>query len=521
MEVDTNVPQEVLMKRLIIVAVFLGIALNLPAQDFEVTIRRMTPEGLSSNQKFPLIAENADGEKLYIYRGSDRKSHYYYKKDGDWTSGGIIPGSPTYDDYWFSDIVVDSTGAFHYVSEDADAALYYGYFQDGAWAAMRKVLIRHEATLGLAVRSDDTIVLGSAFKTQSPKGVTKDVIIGFKPKLAATFANFMNITRDHESSTMVDVAVDSKDNSWVVYKGGFVQGNTETMQAVLVVLDKANKEIYWKNVSGEPYPAFCWYPTIALNAEGQAMVSWMMSQKRYYFSRFYDPATEKWAEVTQITTGPLRPWPTMYNKVISAGSDFYWVGVDTDRMVMLYKYDPEDNTWTYLAKLSSVAANWCSAYVNAENLYVSWDAIAQPTVCYLTTVSNIFPPPPIKVQSVSNLVVERKFERSFFSGYHFNVLTWEANPVNTEEGIIISAHHVYRRERTADATQWTQISVLAADVYTFQDNNVPAGSDYVYAVTCVDSNANESPIEEPTGQASKTTPLPRPKSPSIPSPVDK
>ncbi len=504
------------MRRLVSLAIFLGVALSLPAQGFDVTIRRMTPEGLSSNQKFPLIAENAEGERIYVYRGSDRKSHYFYYKDGTWTGGAIIPGSPTYDDYWFSDIVVDSTGTFHYVSEDADAALYYGYFQDGAWVAMRKVLIRHEATLGLAVRSDDTLVLGSAFKTQSPKGVTKDVIIGFKPKLAATFANFMNITRDHESSTMVDVAVDSEDNTWVVYKGGLMQGSTETMQAILVVLDKTNKEIYWKNVSGEPAPAYCWYPSIAFNAEGKAMVSWMMSQKRFYYSRFFDPATEKWAEVTEITSGPLRPWPTMYNKVISGGSDFYWVGVDGDRMVVLYKYDPEDNKWTFVTKLSSVAANWCSAYVSGENLYVSWDAIAQPTVCYLTTVSDIFPPPPIMVQSVSNLVVERKFERSFFSGYHFNVLTWEANPLNTEEGIIIAAQHVYRKERTAEATQWTQVSVLAGDVYTFLDNNVPTGSDYVYAVTCVDSNGNESPIEEPTGQAAETTPRPRPKSPSVP-----
>ena len=508
------------MKRLVFLTVALGLALSLPAQDFDVTIRRMTSENLTANQKFPVIAENEDGERLYVYRGGDRKSHYFYYKDGNWTGPAVIPGSPTYDDFWFSDIVVDSAGTFHYVCEDADSSLYYAYFQNGAWSAMRKVLIKHEATLGLAVRSDDTIVLASAFKTQSPKGVTKDVIIGLKPPLATNFSSFVNITRDHESSTMVDVAVDSKDNAWVVYKGGFISGNLETMQAVLVVLDKANKEVYWKNVSGEPYPAFCWYPNIAFNAEGKALVSWMLSQKRNYYSRYYDPETEKWAEVTEITTGPLRPWPTMYNKVIAGGSDFYWVGVDADRMVVLYKYDPEDNKWTFVAKLSSVAANWCFAYVSGENLLVSWDAIAQPTACYLTTVSGIFPPPPIKVQSVSNLVVDRKFERSFFSGYHFNVLTWEPNPLNIEEEIIISAHRVYRKERAADASQWAQITVLGADVYTFLDNNVPADSDYVYAVTCVDSNGNESPLEEPTGQAAETTPLPNPKKPSLPSSVD-
>jgi hypothetical protein len=289
------------------------------------------------------------------------------------------------------------------------------------------------------------------------------------------------------------------------------------MQTILLVLDKSNKEIYFKNVSGFEPPSYNWYPSIAFNTEGKAMVTWMFSQERSYYSRLYDPETEKWEEVTKIAAGTTKPWPLMYSKVVSGGSDFYWVGMDGSRVVVLYKYVPEHNNWVFVTKISNVGTNWVSAHVSGRDLYVTWDSFTQPTACYLTTVSNLFPPPPIEVKSVINLVVERMFERSFFGGYRFNTLTWEANPLNEEQGIVIAAHHVYRKERTADSSQWTQISVLGADVFTFLDNNVPSGIDYVYAVTCVDSNGKESPIEEPTGQAAKAASFPKTLAPAIPS----
>lgn len=499
------------MKRLFGLAAWLSLALILQAQNYKIETRRMTDEGLTNNQKFPVIAQNEKGERLYVYRAGDRNAHYYYYKDGKWSGGGQIPNSPTFNDFWFSDIVTDSEGTFHYVCDDADKSLYYAFFRGGQWAPMRKVLVRHEATLALAVRSDDTIVLASAIKTVGKKGITKDVILGYKTKLATNFSNFSNITQDPESSTMVDVAVDAQDSSWVVFKSEVRGGGIETLQAMLLVRDKANKEIYWKNVSDEQHPAYCWYPSIGINTDGNVLVCWMLSQARLYHSRYFNAATKEWSEVAPITTGPTKPWPTMYNKIITQGTDFYWIGVNGNRIVTLCKYNPDNNSWSSIADLSNGGANWCSACVAGEDLLVSWDSMGQPTACYLTTVSGIFPPPPIKVQSVSNLVVERKDERSFFRGYSFNVLTWEPNPINTEEGITIAAHKVYRKDRTADSTQWALLVVLAGDVYTYVDNNIPTDSDYVYAVTCVDSNGNESPIVEPSGQPSKTSSDSRPR----------
>lgn len=384
------------MKRFLSAILMFALSLGLQAADVKVEIRKIT-ETAAGNQRFPVVAENVQGERIYAYRAGDSYVHYYRYKNGKWTNGGRIPDSPQFDDFWFSDIVTDSTGTFHYVCEDADSAMYYAYFQDGAWAPMRKVDYRHEATLALGVQSDDTIVLVSAMITRSDKGVTKDVIVGTKRKGEKEFSRFKNITQDFESSTMVDVAVDANDNVWIAYKGAFIKGSGETLQAVLLGQDKSLNGFYFKNVSAQEN-AWCWYPRVAVNSEGKIMVTWMMSQQQMYFYRLYDQETDKWTEVKPLVNGPMRPWPTMYNKVLARGADFYWVGLGGDRYARLFKYDADKGTWSKYADVSSAGVNWCSAANTYDKILIPWDSIAEPTSCYLTSVS-VTPagPPPVEI----------------------------------------------------------------------------------------------------------------------------
>ncbi len=374
------------MKKCLSAILLLALSVGLQAADVKVNIRKMTAEGAAGNQQFPVVAENDLGQRLYVYRGGDAYVHSYFYRNGTWVGGARVPGSPQFEDYWFSDIVADSTGTFHFVAEDADRAMYYAYFQNGAWAAMRKIDFRHEATLALGVLSNDTVVLVSAIKTISPKGVTKDVILGTKPKGAKEFSGFKNITQDFESSTMVDVAIDSKDKVWIAYKGAFLKGGGETLQAVLLGLDKSYKQDYFKNVSGQE-GAWCWYPSVAVNSEGKIMVTWMMSQEQLYFYRLYDTKTDKWTEIKALINGPIRPWPTMYNHLLARGADFYWVGLSGDRYVRLYKYDAGDHSWSKIADASNAGANWCSASNGDDSILISWDNNEKPSSCFLTTVS--------------------------------------------------------------------------------------------------------------------------------------
>jgi len=502
------------MKRFICLVIGLAIALTLQAQVPNVEILRMTKENVSGNQRYPVVCENLNGERMYTYRGGDIRTHYYYYKDGKWGGGAVIPNSPKFSKYMYSDIVADSKGTFHFVCEEGGKALYYAYFKNGAWSNMKKLGIRHEVSLALGVRSDDTIVLVSAFVTNSGGGLTKDVILGTKLERATQFSNFTNITRDRPANTMIDLAIDASANTWISYKMEFPYGDRDILDTILHGVNKSNHEFFWENVSDQT--GWTWFSQVEINNQGKIMVTWMRSQLKSYFSRLYDPVTKEWTEEAEISLGPLRPWCTMYNKLLYRDSDFYWVGLRDDRYVVLYKYNAEANSWSFLANVSDAPATWCSAEIGADSLLVTWDSFKEPTACYLTTVSSIFPPPPIEVQSPINLAVERKFERSFFGGYSLNTLNWQANPVNIEEGITITAQNLYRKERTADSTQWTLITTLAADVYSYLDNHVPTDSDYVYAVTCVESGGKESPIVEPTsGQASEKTPVPMPKLTSL------
>ncbi len=499
--VAINIREEVSMRRLMVIVLLLAAAVGLQADEMKVAIRDMT-ERLTGNKRYPAVAENDKGERIYTFRANDRMSHYYYYKNGTWTGGGQIPGSPKFDSYWFSDIVADSTGTFHYVCENAGKALYYGYFKDGKWAAMRKIDIRHEATLALGVRSDDTIVLVSAMVANSG-GLTKDVIVGTKPANKTMFSNFQNVTKDRNANTMVDVAIDADDNTWISYKMEFPGNGKDILDTILHGVDKGGKDILWKNVSDQT--GWTWYSRVAINSEGKIMVTWMRSQEKAYFSCLFDPATDKWTEIAEISDGPTRPWCTMYNKLMAKESDYFWVGVDGERTVVLYKYDAEHNSWIKLADCSNRPAYWCSAHMGSDSILIAWDNQVEPTSSYLTTVTGVLPPPPIKVQSASNLVVDKKVERSFFSGYSLNILSWEDNPLNAEQGLTIAAHRVYRKEATADNSQWALIAALGADVYSYEDKSIASGTDYAYAVTCVDSNGDESPIfdesEEPTAIA--------------------
>jgi hypothetical protein len=480
------------------IALLLAAAVSLQAEEMKVVIRKMT-EDLTGNQRYPAVAENVNGERLYTFRGNDRLAHYYYYKNEKWTGGGQIPGSPKFESYWFSDIVADSTGTFHYVCEDASKALYYGYFMDGKWASMRKIDIRHEATLALGIRSDDTIVLVSAM-VSNVGGLTKDVILGTKPIGKTMFSNFQNVTKDRNANTMVDVAIDADDNTWISYKMEFPGDGKDILDTILHGVNEAGKDIYWKNVSDQT--GWTWYSRVAINSEGKIMVTWMKSQEKAYFSCLFDPATDKWTGIAQISDGPTRPWCTMYNKLMAKESDYFWVGVDGERTVVLYKYDAEHNAWTKLADCSDRAAYWCSAHMGSDSILITWDNQVEPTSCYLTTVTGVLPPPPIQVQSVIDLVVEKKIERSFFHGYSLNILNWKDNPLNAEQGLTITAQRIYRKEAAADNSQWALIVVLTPDVHSYEDKSIASNVDYVYAVTCVDSNGDESPIfdenEEPT-----------------------
>ncbi len=106
-----------------------------------------------------------------------------------------------------------------------------------------------------------------------------------------------------------------------------LKGSEETLQAILLGLDKSNKEFYFKNVSGQE-DAWCWYPRVAVNSDGLIMVTWMMSQQQTYFYRLYDSVTDKWTEVKALIVGPMTPLAVHVQQAPGPGPDFFWIGLN-------------------------------------------------------------------------------------------------------------------------------------------------------------------------------------------------
>jgi hypothetical protein len=163
------------------------------------------------------------------------------------------------------------------------------------------------------------------------------------------------------------------------------------------------------------------------------------------------------------------------------------------RVLLLMKFDENTSKWTRVAQVSNRSVEMFDLYSGYDKMLIAWNNNSEPTSVYVTTVS-VDPYIKFRVQSVSNLRVEKSDERSFFRRYIKNILTWEANPENTKREIVITAQRIYRKGLTEDNSKWTRITEVAGTVLQYEDRNVAPDSNYVYAVTCVDDKENESEI---------------------------
>jgi len=96
------------------------------------------------------------------------------------------------------------------------------------------------------------------------------------------------------------------------------------------------------------------------------------------------------------------------------------------------------------------------------------------------------------IQPPLNVRAERKVERGFFNGYALNVLTWDANPLNSQPGDVVAAYRIYRKLRTEAETQWVRIAEIPPSTRTYVDSRLLLTLDYVYAASSVHLNGDES-----------------------------
>jgi hypothetical protein len=455
---------------------------------------QITPIGSTGNYRHPGVGEDSKGNRLVIFRGPEGNQYYYSycPKNGTWSAAVSINNGvqPTLISSNSSYIVVDGNDRFQCHWENA-GAMVYASFKDGVWTAPDTISTRgrYDLTSSMAIRSTDELVAVDCEVT----GWDKEVYLHRKGKTDAEFGTPFNISRDGVvASTQPHLAIDSQDHVWAVWKSDYLHDGLDENLVIILGEFGLNSEDIGDWVMVSPDPGWSFLPQVAINIEDKVMTLSSTSTWGQYLSRLYDPATKKLGPITPLNIGLCYvPWHTFFSRMVSHGKDFYVAAMGGDRILRLLKYDETAVRWDQVAIISDRGVEQWSLYSGYDHMIIAWNSYQEPTAVFVSTVE-VDPYSKIRIKSVSNLVVTKTIERGFFKGYTLNALTWEANPDNTEKEITITEHRIYRKSRSEDDTKWARIGEVAGTIYKYEDRNIPANSDYVYAVTCVDDQEHES-----------------------------
>jgi PKD repeat protein len=98
---------------------------------------------------------------------------------------------------------------------------------------------------------------------------------------------------------------------------------------------------------------------------------------------------------------------------------------------------------------------------------------------------------PLAPQNVS---VERLVNKTFFFADYINKISWQENSENS--GLFtIAQYRIYRKKANEDDSQFALLSEVSAGEFSFEDReftDIQEAAGYVYAITAVDSQGNES-----------------------------
>jgi len=478
-----------------------GIA-NMPAEQASeeaapvVKTIQLTPKGSAGNYRHPGVAEDSKGNRLVIFRGTSGKEYdyVYCPKGGTWSAPKSIANGnqPALIRSLYANIEVDSEDRFHCEWEDAKGAVYAS-FKDGVWTTpfVIKTKARYDLTSGLTVTPDDEVVTADCEVANK----SKDIYLHRKKKNETKFGPAFNISRDKKSaSTQPCIAADSKGHVFVVWKSDFLHdGLEENLVIYLSEFDENNKDVNdWYMMS--PDPGWSFLAQVAVNSEDKVMTMYAYSKGNQYMSRSYDPETKKLGDMVSLGIGLCRqPWHTFFSRLDAHGTHFFAAAMDPGRILRLLKFDETNSKWVEVAQISDQAAEIFDMYSGYDEMLIAWNSKKEPTSVFLTTVS-VEPFSKVKIKSPINLQAVKSVERTFFHAFYLNTLTWAANPENTAKKINVVSQRIYRKNRMEDDTKWTRIAQVTGTEFKHEDRNIPADSDYVYAVTCVDDRDRESKI---------------------------
>ncbi len=498
------------------------------------TTERLFPQDV--NQYYPALTldDNDNPHILFSYKNNPV---FYSRKVGDnWTPPKAISTSGT-DQNMFA-VMVHKAGLLHAVWRQAQNVVYARGLADGTWTTPIKLADgQFPGYPGIDVDdAGDAHVVWSDGDPDHPRQIyyTKVELPGEAPT-AILKANKTNglvpLTVNFDSAASNDTDGTIQDYRWSFGDGSSAEGKkvshiytkAGTFKATLTVIDNdlrsGTDSIDIIAHTGEPFASFevssnsgMRPVTVAFDASASEDFD---GQIVSYTWEFGDGAVDSGVNVTHeyenggdfaakltVTdnegkTGTATEIIEVFQPPVAIFTADPKVGVpplevsfdasdsyDEDGTIKTYKWDYGDGV-TALSKKEVHTFSTPGIFTVVLQV-VDNDNYTGTSQAVIKVLNRPLPPIDIDSETMAN-------RTAFYTDY-VNKVTWEANPENSSL-FTISNHRIYRKTAGQDDSQYTRVSEVSGTTFEYMDSGLggldPA-QNYVYTVTCVDSQGNES-----------------------------
>ncbi len=247
------------------------------------------------------------------------------------------------------------------------------------------------------------------------------------------------------------------------------------------------------------------HPKIATNKEGDPYITWMEEKDEIRFEAYFT----KWDSYFQQWTRPRSASKTTINALLPSvtvarnGTVYvaWGFGNYDQAMDAVYNYEiPGEDFQPNPIRFFSTPVNRANYTQLAnggpnDNIFFIFEQINKPNNMkdvFITSLKPIivslpiFAPVNFSGQQVSTIKINQHFKN------FFNLLKWEDNPENAESDIVVAGYNLYRREAGQADEEASLLANLPAGTFEYVDYNIEKGKDYVYLISAVDEDGNES-----------------------------
>lgn len=484
-------------------------------------------------QAFPSICANYKKDILMLFRTEEEGVMFYFiPGDGsDHIGPEVVPGQnyleSLYEHIESTDCDADSNGLFHcawhifgvkrgyYATFDPDT---HEWSEPGVFSPVCAEPVK----LKINPVNDDVAISYCHYVGQ------KDIYVAVKRYYQSYFAIYQNISNYRRSGTNQDMNFDEEGFLYVVHKQKYPRiGDHHPSKLGLLNPLVSYRMDWYDDITIDYYGWHFWASVAVINKRGYLTAAYVQRQEYKYLEikREQNPEEEQLQMITfdadeygknAICDIPPLPHPWFKSLLLPYGDHYLFVHKALDHSIDMYKMDLDFNKINE-TPIEVSKAHTCTHFFDAYSCYnigllTIWQSNLVGDAIYYSIYD--YPRPEKVIRSAIPTEIERivEIEGTFF--YYVkkwvNYVTWEENPLNElyRDMYTIMKYKLYRRlpDEEWGEDKLLQVFERGSELFeskVYKDDNLPITqteeNHFIYAITCVDENGNESLLGEYQG----------------------